>query len=155
MKYKYTYSMMDMMLADPNEPTPLSKQTYQLTRMWEGLRAIEQEQNPTYDDWQVVSDALNLMETLVEMGWAKDPNNLIEDAVKALAIAGQRHIDTGAPIRLNGEGIVAVRGLLEDYAEALKELPHRTMIACHRKTEKRIQDIIYGRRKDHDVTVHA
>lgn len=155
MKYRYTYSVMDMLMADAVKPTPEAKQRHQLTRMWEGLHALEQSPNPTHDDWVVVSDALNLMETLIAMGWAHDPDGLIEEAVQALATAAQRHIDTGAPIRLSGAGIQTIRGLLEDYSEALKELPHRTIISCHRKTEKRIQDIIAGRTEAHDVNLKA
>ena len=155
MKYKFTYSVMDVLLADPVKPTPEVKRTHQLTRMFGGLHAIEQAENPTYDDWQVVSDALNMMETLVEMGWALDPDGLIEEAVQALGTAGQRHIDKKVPIRLSGEGIQVIRGLLEDYSEALAELPERTMMSCHRKTEKRVQDIMAGRCETSDVRVHA
>lgn len=155
MKYKYTYSVMDMLLADPVKPTSEEKRRHQLTRMFGGLHALEQDPNPTYDDWEVVSDALNMMETLVEMGWASDPDGLIEEAVKALGTAGQRHIDKQVPIRLDGVGIQVVRGLLEDYSEALAELPERTMISCHRKTEQRVQDIHAGRCETSDVRVHA
>lgn len=114
---------------------------------------METSENPSYDDWDVVSNALNMMETLVEMGWARDEDNLIEDAVHELALAGQRHVDTGAPIRLSGQGIQTIRALLEDYASALEELPHRTMISCHRLTEKRVQDILAKRVQTHDVVV--
>jgi uncharacterized protein YyaL (SSP411 family) len=155
MKYKFTYSTMDMLMADPVNPTPEKKRVHQLTRMWQGLHGLERDPNPSYDDWRVISDALNMMETLVEMGWASDPDGLINEAVTAMAIAGQRHIDVGVPIRMDGAGIQSVRGLLEDYAEALAELPERTMIHCHRKTEKRIQDILAGKIKINDVQVTA
>ena len=153
MKYKYSYTVMDMLLASTTEPMPEKNRIHQLSRMYEGLQALEQDANPSYDDWTVVSDALNLMETLIEMGWATDPDGLIEESVQALAIAGQRHVDKGVPIRLNGEGIQVIRGLLEDYSTALTELSHRTMLSCHRKTEKRVQDILAGRVETHDVQV--
>jgi len=152
-KYRYTYSYMDVLLASPTEAMPEKHRRHQLTRMWNGLRAMELDENPSYDDWEVVSNALNMMETLVEMGWAQDPDNLIIDAVHALAVAGQRHVDKGVPIRLDGSGIQIIRGLLEDYATALEELPHRTMISCHRATEKRVQDILAKRVQTHDVVI--
>ena len=43
--------------------------------------------------------------------------------------------------------------VLEDYAEALRHLPERVLIECHRVTERRIQDILAGRRQVHDVTI--
>jgi uncharacterized protein YyaL (SSP411 family) len=155
MKYRYTYSQFDYLMADPVQPTPEKNRIHQLSRMYEGLQALEKDANPSYDDWTVVSDALNMMETLIEMGWATDPDGLIEESVQALAIAGQRHVDKGVPIRLNGQGIQVIRGLLEDYSAALEELPHRTMVSCHRKTEKRVQDILAGRVETHDVQVNT
>ena len=144
---------MDVLLASPIDPMPETHRRHQLTRMWNGLRSMELDENPSYDDWEVVSNALNMMETLVEMGWAKDEDNLIEDAVYELAVSGQRHVDTGAPIRLSGKGIQTIRALLEDYASALEELPHRTMMSCHRLTEKRVQDILAKRVQTHDVVI--
>ena len=37
----------------------------------------------------------------------------------------------------------AVRAVLEDYQAALETLPHRTMVRCHRSTEKRLLKV-YG-----------
>ena len=153
MKYHHTYSLMDVMMADPIKPMPDHKREHQINKMKDGLLALERAANPSIDDWEIVTDALNMMETLIEMGWAQDPDGLIEDAVKALAIAGQRSITKNVPIRLDGVGIKAVRGLLEDYETALKEMPERTMMHCHRKTEKRVQDILAGRCETHDVQV--
>lgn len=144
---------MDVLLASPIEAMPEKHRRHQLTRMWNGLRSMELDENPSYDDWDVVSNALNMMETLVEMGWARDEDNLIIDAVQELAIAGQRHVDTGVPIRLSGKGIQTIRALLEDYAAALEGLPHRTMMSCHRLTEKRVQDILAKRVQTHDVVI--
>jgi hypothetical protein len=59
----------------------------------------------------------------------------------------------GQGMRLDGEGIVAVRSILRDYAELIDVLPARTMIRCHRLTEKRIQDMLDGKRRPHDVEI--
>lgn len=144
--------MLDAMLASPTEPMPLAKRTYQLTRMWSGLAALETSPEPTQDDWAVCSDAVNLMETLIEGGQVDDTYNLLFGAMKALAEAGQRSFE-GKPIRLDGAGMRAVRGLLEDYAMVLEGLPHRTMIHCHRLTEKRLQKIMAGKAQPHDIII--
>jgi hypothetical protein len=47
-------------------------------------------------------------------------------------------------MRLDGPGLQAVRAVLEDYQAALECLPARTMVRCHRATEKRIREI-FGR----------
>ena len=142
--------MLDAMLASPTEPMSEKQRRHQLTRMWEGLIAMETSPEPTRDDWAVCSDAVNLMETLIELGHVEDTNNLLFDAMSTLAQAGKRSFD-GKPIRLCGVGIQAVRAILEDYAMVLESLPARTMIHCHRVTEKRLHAILAGKPKPHDI----
>jgi uncharacterized protein YyaL (SSP411 family) len=121
--------------------------------MYAGLAAMEQGENPTTDDWLVVSDAVNLMETLTEtMKVCEDSSGLLMDAITAMAMAGKRNL-AGNAIRLDGAGIQAVRAVLEDYAALLDVLPARTMIHCHRLTEKRIHEMLDGKRKPHDVEI--
>jgi hypothetical protein len=151
---KPTYSIMDALLASPTNPTPESARLHQITLMYQGLASIEESPNPTPDDWRVCSDAVNFMESLVDMNVVEDSSGLLKDAVAALALAGERHVKHGT-IRLDGPGIHAVRAVLEDYAAVLEVVPHRTMIQCHRRTEKRVRDILAGRGLPHDVTVIA
>jgi hypothetical protein len=82
----------------------------------------------------------------------EDANGLLMDAITALAKAGKRS-KSGQTLRLDGEGIVAVRSILRDYAELLDVLSARTMVRCHRLTEKRIQDMLDGKRRPHDVEI--
>lgn len=149
----YTYTLMHELLASATAPMPLARRTHQLTRMWQGLAAIEAAQAPTTEDWRLCSDAVNLVETMVvEMKVANDASGLLQDAITALAAAGRRHRG-GMPIRLDGPGITAVRGVLEDYAALLEQLPERTVIRAHRLTERRIHQILAGKRRPHDVEV--
>jgi hypothetical protein len=95
------------------------------------------------------------METLiVDMKVCEDTSGLLMDAITAMAMAGKRNMAGGA-IRLDGAGIQAVRAVLEDYAALLDMLPARTMIRCHRLTEKRIHELLDGKRKPHDVEITA
>lgn len=150
--YVYQYSLLDVMMASPVAPLPDSHRVHQLTRMYGGLHAIETAPEPTTDDWRVCSDAVNLMETLVEMQVVEDSSGLLMDAVTALALAGKRH-RAGGPIRLDAPGIKAVRAVLEDYAAVLEQVPARTMLQAHRQTEKRIHEILQGRKRPHDCEV--
>jgi len=147
------YTIMDEMMASPTEPLPLEYRTHQLTRMYQGLHSMETSPAPTTDDWRVVSDAINLMETLVvEMNVCEDSSGLLMDAITGLALAGKRNM-AGSTLRMDGAGIQAVRAILSDYADLLEVLPARTMIRCHRLTEKRLHDLLDGRRKPHDVEI--
>lgn len=152
-KAQQIYSMFDELMASPTEPLATEKRQYQLLRMYEGLRALEIAPEPSTEDWRVVSDAVNLMETLIlEMKICEDTSGLLMDAITAMAKAGQRNLAGGA-IRLDGPGIQAVRAVLRDYAELIEVLPARTMVRCHRLTEKRILDILHGRLRPHDVEI--
>lgn len=158
-----TYTLMDELMASEKQAMPKASQHYQVERFRAALTALERAPTPSVTDWRIVSDAVNLMETLIKEGpWpmlgggvgeVEDGRGLLMDAITALAIAGARHQQEGKPIRLDGPGMLALRGLVEDYAEILAALPHRTMILAHRKTEKRMRDIFQGKRKPHDVEV--
>jgi hypothetical protein len=152
--FVYQYGLLDVMRASPTQPLPVEARTRQLTRMYEGLRALETAPQPTPEDWRVCSDAVNLIETLVGMGVVEDASGLLLDAVTALAMAGKRH-KAGHALRLDAPGIKAVRSVLEDYAAVIAQLPARTVMQAHRATEKRIHDILRGRNKPHDVTISS
>jgi len=151
-----TYGLLDTLFARPDVPMPEDRRRHQLTRMYGGLHAIETAPAPTPDDWRVVSDAVNLMETLVlDMRICEDASGLLPDAVAALALAGARHLETGAAIRLNAQDIHIVRAVLADYSAMLETLSERTMTECHRRTERRVAEIHAGKSRPHDVQVVA
>jgi uncharacterized protein YyaL (SSP411 family) len=147
-----TYSHWDALLASSTEPISAERQQWQLLRMYEGLRSLEQSENPTFHDWVVCSDAVNMLETFTELGICQDTSGLLEDAVQALAAAGEQY-KTRKVLRLTGPGIAAIRAVLEDYAEAIKVIPARTMLQCHRITEGRIHALLDGKGEEHDVLV--
>ena len=158
----YHYNLMDVLMASPTQPLQDNLRRHQLTRMLGGLAAIKEGEKPTTDDWRVVSDAVNIMETLVNNGpWLdcdgdpveiNDASGQLQDAVTALAMAGKRH-RAGGNIRLDGEGIFACAAVLHVYRDLLEVLPARTMIKAHRETERRIHEILTGKKKPHDVEV--
>ena len=149
-----TYTLMDELMASPSAPMPEEFRRHQLSRMWQGLRSLELDDKPSTDDWRVVSDAVNLLETLVDLKLIEDASGLLVDAIEALAMAGKRHM-AGQRLGLTGSGIKTIRAVLEDYEMCLNSLSARAMVRAHRKTEARIRDILAGRRKPHDVEVMA
>jgi hypothetical protein len=147
-----TYTLLDEMMASPTEPMPTEYRRHQLTRMYGGLEAMAHGDNPTPDDWSVVSDAVNMLETMVvEMAICEDQNGTLKEAVRALGEAGQRKKQEGKQIRLDGPGMEAVREVLASYSDLLNALPARVMYRCHRLTERRIHAILSGKRKITDV----
>ena len=152
MKLRMTYSLMDELMASNSQPLPAEKIRHQLSRMYQGLHSLETADMPTIDDWQVVSDAVNMLETFVEKNICEDQTGLLTDAVSAMAQAGRRHFEHGV-IRLDAKGIATIRAVLEDYAGLIEILPARVMIHCHRKTEMKLHAIIKGKARPKDVVV--
>jgi len=156
------YTIWHEMMASTTEPLPQAWRTHHLTRMWQGLAALETAPNPSKDDWRVCSDAVNMLGTLVTRGpWLAcdgamvdiaDTSGLLQDAIAALAMARRRSLQ-GKTLRLDGAGIIAVRAVLENYADVLDTLSARSMVRCHRLTEQRIAEILAGKRQPHDVEV--
>jgi len=147
------YTLLDEMTASPTEPLPQAWRTHQLTKMYQGLHQLEQGEDPQPNDWRLVSDAINLVETLVqEMKVCEDGSGLLMDAITALAMAGRRNKE-GKTLRLDGAGIVAVRAILQDYSDLIEVLPARVMVRCHRLTEKRLHEILDGKKRPHDVEI--
>lgn len=147
------YTLMDELMASPDKPLPLAKQQAHLVPMHDGLRALMRDEAPSNDHWRALSDSINMMETLVELGICEDASGLLPDAVQAMAEAGTRHLRDGVALRLSGAGMDAVRAVLEDYDALVPVLPERVMVRCHRHTELRIQMILRGQREPHDVVV--
>jgi enamine deaminase RidA (YjgF/YER057c/UK114 family) len=140
MKINFSYSHWDMLLASTTEPLPKQKRDYQLKIIKACLANIERAPEVTPHDLEVVSNAVDMMQTLLKMGLVADEQDAIGDAFNALSNASKRHFEKNMSIRLNGPDIVTLRGVLEDYEMVLENLPARTMIAAHRATEKRIQE---------------
>ena len=120
-----TYSQWDVLLASPTEPLPLKKRQYQMDLM---LRALKNcKTKSSVYDIAALSTAVDLMETLREMGHIEDSENALEDAMIALMQDNFNDIE----VRL-------FEGILEDYQMVIDNLPARIMIAAHRETEKRL-----------------
>ena len=154
-RYRPTYSQWDILLADPVNPMSPEKRRHQLTRMHIGLSALEHDAAPTADDWRLMSDCVNLTETLVNMGHLQDDTGLLRDAIKGLAVSGARHVDEGLPLRLDGRGLNALRTVLASYTEAIETLPERVMVQAHARTERRIADMLLRGKRSGDVVVEV
>jgi hypothetical protein len=149
MKYPTTYTILDALLASPTEPMKPERSRHQITKIYEALRAIEIDPEPTKSDWQILCYACNMVEALIEIGACDDADGLYADAIKSLADVHKR-VESGLPMRLDDVGVHNVRQLVAAYDELLAIVPERTMIAAHRQLEKRVFAILRGRGKPKD-----
>ena len=120
-----TYTHWDVLLASPTEPLPLKKRQYQMDLMRKALENCKT--TPSVRDIAALATAVDLMDTLSEMGHLEDSQKALEDAMIALMQDNFNDIE----VRL-------FEGILEDYQMVMDNLPARIMIAAHRETEKRL-----------------
>lgn len=120
-----TYTHWDVLLASPTEPLPLKKRQYQMDLMRKALENCKTK--PSVQDIAALATAVDLMDTLREMGHLEDSQKALEDAMVALMQDNFNDIE----VRL-------FEGILEDYQMVMDNLPARTMISAHRATEKRL-----------------
>lgn len=146
-----TYSPFAELVADPVKPIPESMKVPHLTKMYEGLDILRHAQ-PSVEHWQVVSDAINLTKTLTtEMQICEDPEGVVDKALQSIHTAWTRYSESQLPI--TDDEYANLCWLLRDYGELLEYLPERTLIRCHRITEKRMHEVLNGNRKPGDIII--
>jgi hypothetical protein len=120
-----TYTHWDVLLASPTEPLPIKKRQYQMGLMRDALENCKTK--PSVRDIAALATAVDLMDTLRDMGHLEDSQKALEDAAVALM-----------QDKFNDIEFRLFEGILEDYQMVMDNLPARTMIAAHRETEKRL-----------------
>lgn len=145
---KLHYSLLDELMADGLNPLPEEYRTHQLGRMRNGFNNLSNATNPSIDDWIVCADAINLMETLVEdMHICEDSSGLLSDAIAAMKSVGK----TVQAQKLTETNMQAIEAVINDYADVVEVLSARTMVRCHRLTEKKLHKILDKKPKQNVV----
>ena len=140
------YTLWDELRADPVQPLSIKDRINTVGKMADSMDALKLEPCPPVEDWRRLSDMVNMVTTLVDMGEMLDSHALLADACEAMVKASDRY-KAGQPLRFDGPGVQAMDSLFQDYSMAVSVLPARTMIRCHRLTVKRLQSIRKGQQR--------
>lgn len=151
-KQRTFYNYLDALFASPVDPMPEATRQSWLTLVYLALESIERAPSPTEADWRILSDVVNLMETMLAHGIVTDEEGIKERGKAAMAIAGARYLE-GKRMGFDGAGIQAMRALIADMGEIMAQLPHREIVKVHIATEKRISELVRGKKKPGDVVV--
>lgn len=133
--------------ANPEQPMAQAKRDRLMATMWSALEGITRGRHPGEDEWRHLSDAVNVIETL----WLR--GNLVraeveptwDAACQALARAGRRWHDQRV-MRMDAEGLTAVRACVDHYQQALMGLPERDFLMAIFDTRERLACIANGLR---------
>lgn len=164
--YSLHYNHIDELMAAPDKALPVEKRDRHISAINAALENIKQHPEPTNDDWRILSDCVNLMETFTTVNrghWLdadgdvvqiEDKDNALFDGITAMAMCGKRK-QAGNQLRFSGQEVKSMETIIEAYTTVITALSERSMIRCHRLTERRIQDILRGRKQPHDVELVA
>lgn len=140
------YTLWDELCADPVQPLSIKDRLNTVGKMSDSMEALKLEPCPPVEDWRRLSDMVNMVTTLVEMGEMLDSHALLADTYEAMVKASDRY-KAGLPLRFDGPGVQAMDALFQDFSAAVSVLPARTMIRRHRLTVKRLQAVRKGQQK--------
>lgn len=138
------FTLVHELMASPVDPMPADEAAGRVRVAQHYLDELLTAPAPSVLAWRCCAMVGNVMEVLLELDIVQDPDVLLAEAFQALREAATRNVSTGAPIRLTGPGIVAVRTLFREYGEILAQLPHRTVINAYRQTERRLYAVDAG-----------
>lgn len=146
---RHTYSTLDLMLASPQPMSSLQRMAY-IAGFKRALHAIQFEPISTPEQWRIMADAVNLVETFCAHPWPdpQAPRELIDIAEEAGALqaaaqsmreAARLHKLQGGSIRISADGREALAGLVELLDTILQTISHRAALQCHNECERAIR----------------
>ena len=126
-------------------PAPRDQREKLLAKFLSALESITKGTHPSEDDWRLLSDAVNTVETLaLNLGKLvpAEVMPVLNVAMQSMGEAARRYRDTGAAIRLDGKGIAALEEVIAIYADCLEGLTEREMQVAQEETARRIATLL-------------
>ena len=107
--------------------------------------------NPSREDWRALADAINTVETLA---LGRDPKLIPHEVMPVVnrAIAGMvrvsRRFQDGKPMRLDADGLEAIRDVIDIYGQCCKGLTGHEMRKAQAETIMRVEAV--SGKNDHE-----
>lgn len=146
------YTALDLMAASTTQPLPPAARDSHLGAMRQALSNLQTAQTPSLEDWRVLSDCVNYLRSLQEMGEIQDAAGAINDALGAM-VDGASHLQRHKVIRMRDENLIRLAALLDDYTELVNALSARRMVQCFIHTQRRIGKVLRHKPQKGDVVV--
>lgn len=152
---KQFYTIYDELGASKTKPLSLQRRDRHLSPIHASLENLATGASPTLDNVGYISDAVNLLDTAVNMRFNERgtefdaieyPTEEIQEASDAVGRCVVRQRTTGV-YRFDAQGLSAVRNVVEFYSDLLEILPERIFIKIHRKTVAQTIDALKGKLK--------
>lgn len=134
-------------------PATKEKRDRVLLSFHTALESIAVGKHPGEEEWRALSDAINTVETLVNMGKLVDHEIM---PVVCAAIEGMvgaaRRFRAGQGMRLDGAGMKAIREVVDIYEQCLDGFTEAEMAQAQHETQMRLEAIWRSKSRQANVT---
>lgn len=112
--------------ASDEQPMAATQRERLLNVFLSAISAVEACRRPSASEWDDLSDAINTVECLVELGRIPraEVAACLDSAVAGMHLARERWLQA-AGMRMSAEHVLAVREVIDVYGQALEGLPER------------------------------
>lgn len=146
------YNLGAHLLSDYKNPISEENRVRIIARLDTALEEILKAEKPSVNAWGDLCDAMNLLQSMAELGWVVDPNGAL-DASKAALLSCYTHAKKQGVIRLDAQYIGGLKNLIEQMGEILEMITEREFLTAIKRTEIRIAEINRGKVKKGDKVV--
>lgn len=134
-------------------PAPKADRDALMLRFNSALDALARQQHPGEEEWRLVADAINTVETLVDpMGRLLHDEVMpsVDRAIKGMGDAARRFRE-GKSMRLSADGLEAVRDVIAVYQQCLDGLTGAEMDEARHRTQLRVNALLKARESTAEV----
>lgn len=117
------------------------------------LEALARGEHPDDEDWRLLSDAINTIETLtlhMQRLSAAEVMPTVNLAIAAMVGAAKRY-QSGQRMGVDGSGLQALRDVVGIYEKCLNGLTEREMAVAQQLTQQRVNRLLRSRGLEREV----
>jgi hypothetical protein len=138
--------------ASKTLPIEQAKREIIFARLERAYTDLASAPEPTRASWRDLADAMNFLQTLVELGWGEDPQGAIED-IKGALFTAAKNLERTGKLRLDGTNLARLRDCIDHLAELLPQLSAHSYWVAVSHTKSRISKLLRGKRRAGDVVI--
>ena len=100
--------------------------------------------HPGVEEWRSLSDAVNTVETLALHLGKLVPEEVMPVVTRAIAgmVTASKRYTSGQGMRLDADGIAALREIISIYGDCLDGLTEREMAQAQAETQRRLNEVL-------------
>lgn len=119
------------------------------------LDAMTNGEHPGEQEWRSLSDAVNTVETMALHLGKLDKAEVMPTVTAAIAgmVRAARRFDAGQGMRLDAEGLKALREVIDIYGQCLDGYTEREMAMAQAETDRRMRELLRNRKPSHQVVM--